>query len=240
MIVQANTKTSSRRALLALLLLVPVPSLGAAVLLYWAPEALGKVLYGLCKVWLVALPIVWYLLIEHGKFSLSPLRKGGLLPGLVTGVAIAAVILVFYAIVGRGWIDAETFRSSLSEAGFDNKTFYLGAAVYVVLINAAIEEYVWRWFVFRQCERLVPGFVAVLLSAALFTIHHIVSLRAYVGWDVTLVSCLGLLIGATVWSTLYWRYRSIWPGYISHIGADIAVYVVGWQVMFATGAAGSP
>ncbi len=226
--------------MLALLLLIPVPSLGAAVLLYWAPETLGKVLYGLCKVWLVALPIVWFLLIERGKFSLSPLRKGGLMAGLGTGVAIAAVILVFYALVGREWIDAETFRSSLSDAHFDNKTFYLGAAVYVVLINAAIEEYVWRWFVFRQCERLMPGFLAVLLSAALFTIHHVVSLRAYVGWDVTLVSCLGLLIGATVWSTLYWRYRSIWPGYLSHIFADIAVYVIGWQLLFATAGPGTP
>ena len=240
MIAQSNTTTTSHLALLALLLLVPVPSLGAAVLLYWAPDALGKVLYGTCKVWLVALPIVWFLFIERGKFSLSPLRKGGLLSGLGTGLAIAAVILAFYALVGRRWIDAETFRSSLSEAGFDNKTFYLGAAVYVVLINAAIEEYVWRWFVFRQCERLVPGFLAVVLSAALFTIHHIVALRAYVGWDVTLVSCAGLMIGATVWSTLYWRYRSIWPGYVSHICADIAVYVVGWQVMFGTAGTGSP
>ena len=229
-----------RTALLALLLLVPAPSLGAAVLLYWAPDALGKVLYGVCKVWLLALPIVWLLFVERGKFSLSPLRKGGLMAGLGTGVAIAVVIFVFYALVGRGWIDAEAFRSSLSEAGFDNKTFYLGAAVYVVLINAAIEEYVWRWFVFRQCERLVPGFLAVLLSAALFTIHHIVSLRAYVGWDVTLVSCLGLLIGATVWSTLYWRYRSIWPGYLSHICADIAVYVVGWQLLFGAAGSGTP
>ncbi len=239
MIVPANTRTTSRRALLALLLLIPVPSLGAAVLMYWAPGVLGKVLYGVCKVWLLVLPIVWYLLIERGKFSLSPLRKGGLMAGLGTGVAIAAVILLFYAFIGRGWIDAESFRSSLSEAGFDNKTFYIGAAVYVVLINAAIEEYVWRWFVFGQCERLAPGFSAVLLSAALFTVHHVVALRAYVGWDVTLVSCAGLLIGATVWSTLYWRYRSIWPGYVSHICADIAVYVVGWQVMFATAGAGA-
>ena len=224
----------------ALLLLVPVPSLGAAVLLYWAPDALGKVLYGVCKVWLLALPIAWFLFVERGKFSLSPLRKGGLMAGLGTGVAIAVIVLVFFALVGRGWIDAEAFRSSLSEVGFDNKSFYLASAVYVMLINAAIEEYAWRWFVFRQCERLMPGFLAVLLSAALFTIHHVVSMRAYVGWDVTLVSCLGLMIGATVWSTLYWRYRSIWPGYLSHIFADIAVYMVGWQVMFGTAGPGTP
>ena len=110
--------------MLALLLLIPVPSLGAAVLLYWAPDALGKVLYGVCKVWLLVLPIAWFLFVERGKFSLSPLRKGGLMAGLVTGVAIAVIVLVFFALVGRGWIDAETFRSSLSEVGFGNKSFY--------------------------------------------------------------------------------------------------------------------
>ena len=71
---------------------------------------MGKVVSGVCKVWLLAMPIVWFLFVERGKFSLSPMRKGGLLAGLVTGVAIAVIVLVFFALVGRGWIDAETFR----------------------------------------------------------------------------------------------------------------------------------
>ena len=178
------------------------------------------------------LPLIWFLYLERGKLSLSPVKKGGLLIGLATGLVIAAAILGFYALVGKNLIDAQMFRDSLYDKGFDSKALFIGIAIYVIVLNAALEEYVWRWFVFRQCEKLMPGLLAIFASAALFTIHHIIALRSFVDWDVTLICCSGLLIGATVWSALYWRYRSVWPGYISHIFADIAVYIIGWQILY--------
>jgi len=220
------------KAILALLLLVPAPSIGTAAALYWWPDLTGKVFYGFCKVILLVLPLIWFLYLERGKLSLSPVKKGGLLIGLATGLVIAAAILGFYVLVGKDLIDAQVFRDSLYDKGFDSKALFIGTAIYVIVLNAALEEYVWRWFVFRQCEKLMPGLLAIFVSALLFTIHHIVALRSYVGWDITLISCAGLLIGATAWSALYWRYRSVWPGYISHIFADIAVYIIGWQILF--------
>lgn len=228
----SETENKRWRSLLALLLLVPAPSLGTAAALYWWPDLTGKVFYGFCKVVLLVLPVVWFFYLERGKLSLSPVKKGGLIVGLISGLVIAVAILGFYALVGKNLINAQLFRDSLYKVGFDSKALFIGTAIYVIIINAALEEYVWRWFVFRQCEKLMPGLLAIFASAVLFTIHHIVALRSYVDWDVTLISCAGLLIGATAWSALYWRYRSIWPGYISHIFADIAVYIIGWQILF--------
>ena len=230
--VMAKPVNKRWKALLALALLVPAPSIGTAAALYWWPGDAGKVFYGFCKIVLLVLPVVWFLYLERGKLSLSPVKKGGLLVGLFSGLVIAAAILGFYALVGKNLIDAQVFRDSLYKIGFDSKALFIGTAIYVVVINAALEEYVWRWFVFRQCEKLMPGLLAIFVSALLFTIHHIVALRSYVDWDVTLICCAGLLFGATAWSALYWRYRSVWPGYISHIFADIAVYIIGWQILF--------
>ena len=42
----------------------------------------------------------------------------------------------------------------------------------------------------------------------------------------------GIFIGGTVWSGLYLRYRSIWPGYASHAIVDVAVFGIGWWVIF--------
>ena len=71
-----------------------------------------------------------------------------------------------------------------------------------------------------------------MVSALLFTLHHIVALRAQAGWDVTLLASLGVFLGGCAWSWLYLRYRSIWPGYVSHVLADVAVFAVGWVILF--------
>ena len=35
-----------------------------------------------------------------------------------------------------------------------------------------------------------------------------------------------------VWSVCYLRYRSIWPGWVSHVAADVAGLAIGWRVLF--------
>jgi uncharacterized protein len=42
---------------------------------------------------------------------------------------------------------------------------------------------------------------------------------------------LGVFAGGAVWSHLYLRTRSIWPGYLSHALADVAVFAVGAQII---------
>ena len=72
----------------------------------------------------------------------------------------------------------------------------------------------------------------LLLSAVLFTIHHVVALKAQFDWRVTTLASTGVLLGGWIWSMLYLRFRSIWPGYLSHAIVDVAVYVVGWRIIF--------
>jgi hypothetical protein len=45
-------------ALLALLLLVPVPSIGVAIQLYILPGTIGHLIALLSKIWLLAIPII--------------------------------------------------------------------------------------------------------------------------------------------------------------------------------------
>ena len=72
----------------------------------------------------------------------------------------------------------------------------------------------------------------------LFTAHHVVSLRAHAGWDVTALGSTGCFLGGLIWSWLYLRYRSIWPCYISHIFADVAIYIIGWVIIFGQAGVG--
>lgn len=231
-----ENSSQKNRALLALLLLIPAPSIGAAagmLIPATAGTALGQGIYVAGKVWLVVLPAVWWLWIDKGKMSWSPPRRGGFGVGVVLGLVISAAIFAAYVLFGRDMIDQEQVREAAARSGIADPMRFIVLAVYICTINAMLEEYVWRWFVFRKCEVLMKtGWIAVLLSAALFTVHHVLALAAQFDLVITLLASAGVFIGGAVWSWCYLRYRSIWPGFVSHVIVDIAIFIIGWQLIF--------
>lgn len=228
--------TTNNRALLALILLVPAPTIGVAAAMLVPTTAgtpLGQGLYMAGKVWLIVLPAVWWLFVDKGKPSWSPPTKGGFGVGIVLGLLIAGAIFAAYFLFGRHMIDVEQVRRSAEQSGIAEPWRYIALAVYLCTLNAVLEEYVWRWFVFRKCEALVKvGWAAVVLSALLFTVHHVLALAAQFDWLITTLASIGVFIGGAVWSWCYLRYRSIWPGFVSHVIVDIAIFIIGWQLIF--------
>jgi membrane protease YdiL (CAAX protease family) len=192
----------------------------------------GAAITTAAKIWLVGLPLVWSLWIDRARPGLLPLRRDGLGWGVASGVVIAVAILAGYGLVGRHWIDAAAMREIAVGRGLGDPGVYLLGAVYWCAVNALIEELVWRWFVYRQCARLMPPARAVPATALLFTLHHIIALAAYFDWRITLIGSAGVFTGSVIWSILYLRYRSLWPAYISHIGADVAVFLIGAWLIF--------
>ena len=224
-----------RRAIIALILMVPVPaiSVGLAMTVPGIKgEPLGKVFYFAAKIWTCLLPVTWLLLMDRGRLSLSPSRQGGLVVG---GVAICAVIMAAYWIYSSIWTIPDTIRTEAIANGIGTPLKYILFVCGLSLTNSLMEEYVWRWFVFRKCEALVGSVGAVFLGAGLFTLHHTVALRAQTDWSMTLLGSAGCFIGGALWSWLYLRYRSIWPGYIAHVFADAAIYIIGWWLIFGQG-----
>jgi membrane protease YdiL (CAAX protease family) len=126
----------------------------------------------------------------------------------------------------------ESLRGMLLSAGVDSGYKYLLLVTYLTLINSLIEEYVFRWYFMTQLKKLVPGMIAVFLSAIIFTVHHSVVLTAYLPWYFNVLASLGVFTGGLLWSYLYYRYQSIWPSYVSHIGADIGVFAAGYFALY--------
>ena len=189
----------TRRATLALLLLVPVPSL-AVVLAHWVvPGPVGQTAFAVAKLWLVVLPAGWWLGVEKGRWSWSPARRGGLGVGLLVGAAMAGVIVGAYLAFGRSWLDPGQVRAMASRAGIGTPVRYLTGAVYWVLLNSLIEQIVWRSFVFRQWERVLDRVrggraLAVLASAACFTVHHTLALAAQAGPTLVVAGSLAVFL----------------------------------------------
>lgn len=236
-----STPASKRSALLALLLIAPAPSVGVAIALYGNPGTLGSLLWAFAKLWFLLGPLLWFVFrdrqtISWSAHSWSPLaasqRRAGITAGLVSGALMATTILIGYWLFGKGQFDPAPMRDLLGTAGLSSPERYLLMALYWTLFNSLVEEYAFRWFLYRQCEQLLSPRVAVLLAALIFMIHHTVALSAYVPWHLNALGSLGVLLAGIIWSTLYARYRSIWPAYISHILADVAVFMVGYDALF--------
>ena len=142
------------------------------------------------------------------------------------------IIAGAYWFVGQHQIDPVDVRSK-AQVGLINPIAYLISAFYFTFINSLIEEYIWRWFVYRKCEVLVSGIKAVYLAALCFTLHHIIALAAYTGnWLIVALGSLGVFVAGAIWSWCYLTYRSLWGCYISHLLADLAIALIGWHLLF--------
>lgn len=220
-----------RRALLALALVVPVPTLGVIAAMVVAPGPTGRLVFLAAKAWLLVLPLVWRTLVDRDPPSWSPPRRGGLGAGLLLGLMTSVPIGVA-AWVALPVLDRAALGNVLEGMDLSTSARYLAAAAAWTLANSLLEEYLWRWFVLTRCERLMGGGAAVATSALLFTVHHAVAMSRYLAPNVVALACLGVFVGGWVWAWCYRRYRSIWPGWIAHVFADVAVFTAGWFLAF--------
>jgi membrane protease YdiL (CAAX protease family) len=227
-----DEKLARRRALIALLLLAPVPSFGVTAAMIIAPGPVGKTIFSAAKIWLLLFPAIWYFVVDRGRPSCSPPRNGGLGVGLATGVAAAAAIGVAAWVFGVFEMNMTELVGEVEEMGLADPRAYLGGALGWTFVNSLMEEYVYRWFVLSRCEQLMPRFAAILTSAGIFTAHHVIALSTYLPIGLTALASMGVFIGGVLWAALYSRYRSIWPCWISHVLADAAIFAVGWELLF--------
>ncbi len=223
---------SDQNAMLALFLLVSAASIGIAARFYIAGAA-GQFLFVLTRVWILALPLIWFFRVDQDKLVISLPSPREFLAGTTLGLLMFGIILGAYWSVGQHWINPVDVRATAQQVGIASPSVYLVGAFYFTVINSLVEEYIWRWFVYRKCEVLLPGTKAVCLAALCFTLHHIIALAAYTGNGfVVVLGSLGVFTAGAVWSWCYLTYRSLWSCYISHLLADLAIAFVGWHLLF--------
>ena len=222
-----------QNAQLALILLVPASSIGVAMSLFIAPGTIGTIVSVLCGLWLLGLPIVWSVLGDRYQLHLSLPKYQELLVGIVLGLLMFGIILGTYWFFGQQSIDAADAKSKVQQMGLSNPTIFLIVQAYFVLINSLIEEFIWRWFVYKKCEILIPGKAAIFLSALFFTLHHTIVLAAYTNWHGVILGSLAVFAAGAIWSWCYLTYRSLWASYISHAIADLALAIIAWRILFS-------
>jgi len=236
----AQPRARTHRAAIALLLLVPAPTLGVLCAMFWMPDTLlGKALYQLAKLWILALPILWLILVQRVRPRLPRWSWQGIPAALITGILTLLTIIGAWELFASRMVNVSIFREKMQDIGLSTPLRYLAFAAALTLLNALLEEYVWRWFVYSKWHQVlhrsagavaIPG--AIVLAGLCFTLHHTIAMSLYFDWRINALASLGVFTGGVTWSILYLRYKNIYAGYLSHIFADVALFYVGYQVAF--------
>lgn len=194
-------------------------------------ETLRTLVYFGSKIVVNAIPLVWVFAMQHEPLRWPTVTKRALVTGLISGAVMGGGIVALYFGVFSGHIAADALLAKAGAYGAVGH-FFLFAA-FLCIGNSGMEEYYWRWFVYRGLRNHMPVGPAVVVSALGFTLHHIVVLSAYfpnVGFVVLLN--VGVFVGACVWSVLLEKHRSIVGPWVSHFVVDAAIMVVAYDLLF--------
>jgi membrane protease YdiL (CAAX protease family) len=186
-----------------------------------------------------AFPVIWVAIFHRHRLRLSRPRTTGLAEGLVFGLVVfaAALLLYHFWLKPTGYLApaAETVREKIASFHVDSPWTYLAMGVFYSVVHAFLEEYYWRWFVFAELRRFLPLTAAIAVSAAGFTLHHILVLGFYFGWlsPATWFFSLAVAVGGAFWAWLYHRSGSLYGPWLSHLLIDAAIFTVGYDLVRA-------
>lgn len=91
-------------------------------------------------------------------------------------------------------------------------------AVLLVLLIAPFEEIFWRGLVLDELSALLPPRYALWIAIGLYTGVH--------AWAMNPMLLLAAFVLGAHWSLMYWKFRSLWPGLISHALWDLLIFVL--------------
>lgn len=213
----------------------------------FAGTAAVKVFYGVGKAAQFAFPLVYAGLVEGGigRFELPQYGKPTrwrLAPSVAVGfgfglaVFIAILSLYFGALQDTSLFAAlpGQVRAKLVDAGAATPARFALLAIFYCVIHSLLEEYYWRWFVYRRLRLALSEWPANLISSLGFMSHHTLVIGLYFGGftPLTVLLSLGVALGGVAWAWLYERSGSLYGSWLSHLLVDAALMLIGYNMIW--------
>lgn len=204
-----------------------------------APDAKVRLAYGLGKGIQFIFPVAWILIVDRKKVWPRKPTAHGLEGGLAFGLAVGVAGIALYAWALRNSRLFENapyaISAKLASFGADSPARYIVFTAFLAIVHSLLEEYYWRWFVFKKLRNRFGFFVANGAASIAFAAYHAVLLAAFFpGHFLILVTplCVCIAVGGFVWAWLYERTDSIYAPWLSHLLIDAAIFAVGYDLAF--------
>lgn len=191
--------------------------------------------YSSMKILLIGWPLLWlwlgYFSFKSGKQKQT---KQSILWGLWSGAFIATLIFIVFSV----WQDfffqfSPQISQKVDYFGLNNVLLYFAFGLGMSLIHSFLEEYYWRWFIFKGLKDCDLSFLwAALISSAGFAAHHFIILFEFFPGSIALPFGVCVGIGGFVWSFIFHRTNSLLGAWISHFLVDTVIFFIGWLMVF--------
>ena len=180
------------------------------------------------KIFLFSLfPFIYFIMAKDGKFKDVLSLKGdkkNIRIAFIIGFCVFAFILGAFVIL-RPFLDEAMIVDALEHNGITRGNFPL-VFIYIVLINAALEEIFFRGFIFLTLYRAGYKIYAHIYSSMLFALYHVAIINAAVSFGMLIFLVAGLAVGGLIFNYFTIKCRSISGALIVHVSANLALNLI--------------
>ena len=181
----------------------------------------------------LAIPLVYIMLTKHERFRDFFRIKGNkkyIKISAALGITTFALILLGFAAL-YGFFDRQMIADGLAKEGITKAT-YPYVFVYIVFINAFLEELFFRGFVFAKMFRLGYEKFAYIFSSVLFAVYHIAMMNSWFSPPIFTLCLAGLTAAGLIFCELHKRCECVTGAAILHVSANMAINLIGAWVLY--------
>lgn len=143
----------------------------------------------------------------------------------IIGAGCAFLIIIAF-IVMRSLFDDDLIVNELGKEGITKATYPI-VFIYIVFINAFLEEFFFRGFVFLTLYRMGYKGYAFAFSSVLFSLYHTTMILNWFSPLVFVICMIGLTGAGLIFNEIVRRCDNIYGGYFVHVGANIGINLIG-------------
>ncbi len=168
-----------------------------------------------------------------GRPAIRPLfrlKKGQLLPALLPGIALYALLVGGYFLL-RPLVDFSRIAGQLSATAGVTRENFLFVSLYISFVNSLLEEFFFRGFVYRGLAGTVHPAVAYGVSAVSFSLYHTAMMAGWFPLPLFLLALVGLAAGGVLFILLNRQQKNLYPSWLVHMFANFGINTIGFLLL---------
>lgn len=169
-----------------------------------------------------------YVLLFRDKTPFQTFRKpdrGSLTLAAALAAGVFVLILGGYALLAP-WLDLSAVTGNLGEKEGITAGLFPLVALYISFGNSLLEEFFFRGFAFLTIREAEDGKLVWGFSALAFALYHVCIMDGWFSLPLFLLLTAGLFVAGLFFNALD-RRGSLWPSWLVHMGANLAINTIG-------------